>query len=140
MDASSSDQFAGRFVLTNTPQEVAALEVALTDALTARGYNETSAFAVKLSLQEALANAFKHGNADNPNTTVIVDYNVASDEVTLEIQDQGEGFDPGSVPDPTADENITIPAGRGIMLMRSFMTEVEFFPPGNRVRMTYIKP
>ena len=55
----------------------------------------------------------------------------------LEIEDEGEGFDPRSVPDPTTVENVEIPSGRGIILMRAFMTDVRFFPPGNRLRMTY---
>ncbi len=53
------------------------------------------------------------------------------------VQDEGVGFDPAAVPDPTRPENVDIPSGRGIMLMRAYMTEVEFDPPGNRVRMTY---
>jgi serine/threonine-protein kinase RsbW len=140
MNASSSDQFANRFVLTNSPEQVAALEQHVLDALQANGYNDTSTFAVKLALQEALTNAFKHGHNGNDQKNVLVDCTVSPEQVVLELQDQGDGFDPESVPDPTADENITIPAGRGIMLMRSFMSEVTFYPPGNRVRMVYHKP
>jgi serine/threonine-protein kinase RsbW len=58
----------------------------------------------------------------------------------IEVEDQGEGFDPRSVPDPTAEENIEIPSGRGIMLMRAYMTSVEYLPPGNRLRIVYDRP
>jgi len=60
--------------------------------------------------------------------------------IELEVTDEGEGFDPGSVPDPTAEENIEIPSGRGIMLMRAYMTSVEYVAPGNRLRIVYRKP
>jgi serine/threonine-protein kinase RsbW len=51
----------------------------------------------------------------------------------IEIEDEGEGFDPGDVPDPTADENLERPCGRGIHLMRAFMTSIEYLDRGNRV-------
>ena len=66
--------------------------------------------------------------------------NIERDVVRLEIEDQGEGFDPESVPDPTEQENVEIPSGRGLKLMRAFMTDVKIFPPGNRVEMKYIRP
>ena len=50
--------------------------------------------------------------------------------------DEGEGFDPGVIPDPRADENLEKPGGRGIMLMRAYMDEVAFNERGNEVRMT----
>jgi serine/threonine-protein kinase RsbW len=59
--------------------------------------------------------------------------------VAIVVEDEGVGFDPAAVPDPTRPENVDIPSGRGIMLMRAYMTEVEFDPPGNRVRMTFKK-
>jgi serine/threonine-protein kinase RsbW len=60
--------------------------------------------------------------------------------VELVVIDEGEGFDPGSVPDPTAEENIDIPSGRGIMLMRAYMSSVEYLHPGNRLRIFYSNP
>jgi len=55
----------------------------------------------------------------------------------IDVEDVGEGFDPDSVPDPTEQENLEIPSGRGIVLMKSFMSHIEYEPPGNRVRMTF---
>ena len=65
---------------------------------------------------------------------------VAADSIEIDIEDQGAGFDPETIPDPTAEENIEIPAGRGIVLMKSFMTDVTFHPPGNRVFMRFNRP
>mgnify|MGYP002021877954 CR=1 FL=1 len=56
------------------------------------------------------------------------------------IVDEGPGYDPDSVPDPTADENLTVASGRGLTLIRAFMTEVTVVAPGNRLEMTYVRP
>ena len=53
----------------------------------------------------------------------------------IAIRDEGHGFNPGDVPDPTAPENITLPYGRGLMLMNAYMDRVEFSPAGNEVTM-----
>ncbi len=140
MNASSSNQFTARHEVANDPARVHSIEQQLLEAMTERGYNETSAFAVRLALQEALSNAFQHGNNGEQDKLAIVTFQVNEREVIVEVEDQGNGFSPESVPDPTADENLTIPSGRGIMLMRSFMTDVQFIPPGNRVRMSYTNP
>ena len=57
--------------------------------------------------------------------------------IRVEVVDQGPGFNPEGVPDPTDEANLEVPSGRGIMLMRAYMTEVDYLPPGNRVRMVY---
>ena len=54
---------------------------------------------------------------------------------TIQIADQGGGFDPGALPDPTSDENLEKPCGRGVMLMRAYMDEIQYNPRGNSVRM-----
>jgi anti-sigma regulatory factor (Ser/Thr protein kinase) len=58
----------------------------------------------------------------------------------FEIEDQGPGFDPKAIPDPTDQFNIEMPSGRGVMLIKAYMTDVEYVPPGNKLRMTYRKP
>src|SRR5690606_27909228 len=55
------------------------------------------------------------------------------DCLIVEIADEGEGFDPSEVPDCTAEENLDRPSGRGIMLMKNFMSRVEYVDGGNRV-------
>lgn len=63
-----------------------------------------------------------------------------SREIVIGIEDKGPGFTVEDVPDPTLDENLTIPSGRGLMLIRSYMTEVRHNPSGNRVEMVYRRP
>jgi serine/threonine-protein kinase RsbW len=136
---SSNEPFSGRFVLNNRREDIESAERSLIEAVEQRSYDHSSCFAIRLALEEALSNAFKHGNKNDPNKVVRLECEVDRQVVVIDIQDEGEGFDPGSIPDPTAEENVEIPAGRGLTLMRAFMTEVNIAPPGNRVRMRFVK-
>lgn len=99
------------------------------------GYSEQAVFAVRLSVEEALTNAVKHGHKLDPNKCVEFVYEVNQDQISICITDQGPGFQPKEVPDPTADENLEKASGRGLMLMRAYMDEVSYNETGNQVRM-----
>lgn len=129
-----------RDVLPNRRDAIERASQDVIQALEAGSFDPTAVFAIRLALEEALTNAYKHGNREDPEKTVTLQCNIESRRVVIEVQDEGEGFDPGTVPDPTAEENIEIPSGRGIVLMQSFMTKVEYLPPGNKVRLVYEKP
>ncbi len=91
-----------------------------------------------MAVREAITNAIVHGNKEDENKSVEVTFNCGDRAVQIEITDQGEGFDPGHVPDPTAPENILKTSGRGNFLMRNFMDEVTWLPRpdgGTTVRM-----
>ena len=130
-------RFERTWELREQRESIEQVQAAVSGALEAAGYGEAAAFAIRLALEEALVNGFRHGNKGDPDKRVQVDCRIDPSTVVIEVQDEGEGFDPGSVPDPTAEENIEIPSGRGIMLMRAYMTSVEFVPPGNRLRIVY---
>ena len=98
-------------------------------------YSEASIFAIKLALEEGLANAIRHGNRFDPAKKVQVVFEVDDNRAIITITDQGPGFDPRVVPDPTTDENLEKPNGRGIMLMRAYMDEIRFNAQGNQVRI-----
>jgi serine/threonine-protein kinase RsbW len=92
--------------------------------------------AVELALDEALDNAVVHGNRMDRQKLVQVICRCESDRgISVVVKDQGEGFDPSAVPDPTAPENIGAEHGRGIWLMKSVMDEVSFERGGREVRM-----
>ena len=96
-------------------------------------FSARDTFGIRLSVDEAVTNAIKHGNCLSPDKTVRIDFRLNDQGVRIEIEDQGSGFCPADVPDPTADENLERPCGRGMMLMREFMTRVEYNPKGNLV-------
>ncbi|MHC5022640.1 MAG: ATP-binding protein [Planctomycetota bacterium] len=138
--SSTNEAFARRSLVHNRREEIDRLQTELLAAVESRGFDESGTFAIRLALEEALSNAFKHGNKDDPAKPVNVSVSIDAGSVVIDIEDQGDGFDPETVPDPTEEENVEIPAGRGLTLMRAFMTNVDIVPPGNRVRMIYERP
>ncbi len=96
-------------------------------------YLSRDVFGIRLALEEALVNAIKHGNRMDPDKRVQVDCQIGHQFIRIEIEDEGQGFDLDDVPDPTDDINLERPCGRGIMLMRHFLSTVEYNEVGNRV-------
>lgn len=129
--------FRQQFILTSAGDDVRSAQAALLAAIEKQSFDASSCFAVRLALEEALSNAFKHGNKNDPSKVVRLGCEIGRDRIVIDVEDEGEGFDPDSVPDPTEQENLEIPSGRGIVLMKSFMSQIEYEPPGNRVRMTF---
>lgn len=99
------------------------------------GWAERDVFGIHLSVEEALVNAIRHGNQLSPDKVVRFECAVSPQLLWIRISDQGEGFDPNDVPDPTDPEQLEIPSGRGIMLMRNFMSKVEYSNGGTTVTM-----
>lgn len=91
---------------------------------------------IELAYTEALANAVRHGNEDDPSKMVLIEYGLSWNHFYLSIEDEGSGFDRTDVNDPTSDENILRPGGRGLLLIRSLVTEVQFNSQGNRIMLT----
>lgn len=110
-------------------------EVRILADLAAHRYSEESIFAIKLALEEAITNAIKHGNKNDRSKRLVVKFVVDSRRVVIAVRDEGAGFAPESVPDPTATENLERPNGRGIMLMSAYMTRVLYNGEGNEVWM-----
>lgn len=105
------------------------------------GLKDAAIFAVRLAIEEAITNAFVHGHQNlSSDVPVIVEYKVSDGEIQIAIEDQGPGFTPDTLPDPTLIENLSKPFGRGVMLMKAYMTEVLYNPAGNRVKMRYLTP
>ncbi len=109
------------------------------EALQAARYGDRDIFSIKLALEEALVNAIKHGNQMDPDKHVRIAYAVTPDRFDVTITDEGPGFDPADVPDPTAPENLERPCGRGLLLIRNFMTEVTYQGKGNVVVMCKLR-
>ncbi len=99
------------------------------------GWSDGDVYAVRLALEEGITNAIRHGNQLDPNKQVTANCRLAAKRVWIEILDEGHGFDPERVPDPTEPENLERPGGRGLLLMRSYMTRVEYSPRGNHLVM-----
>ena len=90
---------------------------------------------LRVGLAEALANAMLYGNQRDPSKRVKVEVAIQDSTITARITDEGIGFDPLVVPDPTCPRNILKPDGRGIFLMRKLLDEVHFNDRGNSVTL-----
>ena len=94
-----------------------------------------------LGIREAVANAVRHGNREDPSKDVEITFEQRNNLALIRVVDHGEGFDPEALPDPLAPENLMRPSGRGILLMRAYADEVDFsFTEGTRVEMRKLLP
>lgn len=89
----------------------------------------------RVSLTEALSNAMLYGNRKDPHKRVRVEIIVGDVELIARVTDEGMGFDPTEIPDPTSPDNIEKAGGRGLFLMRELMDEVHFNERGNQVTL-----
>lgn len=96
-------------------------------------------FHVQMALEEAIVNAIEHGNKRDLSKSVLVQFRLLDDRAEIRIVDEGDGFNPVTLPDPTEDERLDQPRGRGVHLIKSLMTEVEYNSKGNEVRMVKLK-
>jgi serine/threonine-protein kinase RsbW len=99
------------------------------------GFDEESTFAIRISLEEAIVNAIRHGNRLDATKAVRVESDVNPVRADITVEDEGAGFERGDIPDPTHEENLCRPNGRGILLIESYMTHAEWDRGGRRVRM-----
>lgn len=98
-------------------------------------YSMRDIFALRLSLEEAITNAIRHGNGNDLSKLVTVIADVSEIKIRVVVSDQGEGFIPEAVPDPTADDFIERPCGRGLMLMKAYLDFVEYSDGGRKITM-----
>ena len=99
------------------------------------GFTTDTAFAIRIALEEAMVNAIKHGNRLDPGKKVHVESRITPRRAEITIEDEGPGFDRGAIPDPTAEDNLDKPSGRGILLIEAYMDGVEWSRGGRRLRM-----
>lgn len=125
----------GDTVIPSDPSEVRRVQEHIEGLLRERQAPEEDLFGIKLALEEALVNAIKHGNQMDRSKKVRIVYRLLADRFEVRISDEGSGFDPNDLADPTDAENLDRPCGRGLLLMRHYMTEVCHRAPGNSVSM-----
>jgi len=104
--------------------------------LASHEWGQHDIFGVHLAMEEALVNAIKHGNRCDSSKSIHVICELSHERLQVKIRDEGAGFDPDAVPDCTKQDRLEMPCGRGVLLMRSFMSSVEFHDNGNCVVMT----
>ena len=106
-------------------EEMTAVHSLVEDAV--REYNLTDELAhwIELSISESMINAIQHGNKADPSKTATLRISSTGDHIEIIVEDQGCGFKLDKVADPTDTANLLKPSGRGILIIRSFMDEVD---------------
>lgn len=112
--------------LSSRFENIEVAERALLDLCRRAGWPSEDDYWLTTALREAVANAIRHGNQQDPKRLVRLEYSVHDSNVRISVEDEGSGFDPADVPNPTDAENLLRPSGRGIFYMRQFMSHVEF--------------
>lgn len=90
---------------------------------------------LRVAVGEAVSNAILYGNRENPDKRVSIEVDIGADDVRITVSDEGDGFDPSAVADPTTEANRRRSQGRGIFLLRTLMDEVRYNEKGNRVTL-----
>jgi serine/threonine-protein kinase RsbW len=103
------------------------------------GWDGRDLFAVEMALAESLTNAIRHGNRNDESKFVQVECRASPERFWMRVEDEGVGFRPEKVPDCTADENLERCGGRGLALIKAYMTSVQYNDRGNCVTMERIR-
>lgn len=123
--------FDGHRIRLNLPSSFELLELVqvLSDRLSVlAGLDEDATHWIGVAVRESVINAIKHGNREDRDKQVTVEFllepRAKPQQFTVEVSDEGEGFDPEQIANPLDPENILKSSGRGIFFMRSFMDDV----------------
>jgi anti-sigma regulatory factor (Ser/Thr protein kinase) len=119
------------------PSAIPLVTDGVTHVLQEKGWPESDVMAVELALQEAVANAIRHGCQSDPSQQLQCSVSIGeSGEVVITVRDRGAGFDPSQVPNPLDPANLLKSSGRGIFLINGLMDEVRFADGGRELQMT----
>ena len=125
-------------LLDSSLESVDAAENAVLEVAQEIGFDEDDTHALGMAVRESMVNAVAHGNRYNSRKKVHLRVSKATDHLTIVIEDEGDGFDLQSLPDPLADENLLRQSGRGLLLIQAFVDEFQIRrlePNGTEVRM-----
>ena len=131
--------WTSRVTFPSRPGAHAAHMDEILDQLKCLGWAGRDFFGIEIALEESLSNAIRHGNRSDESKRVVVDCKMSPQRFWLRVRDEGGGFEPGAVPDCTADENLECPGGRGLALIKAYMTRVEHNKRGNCLTMEKVR-
>lgn len=128
-----------RLTIESRISNLTVVENALDAVTNEIGLNKENYGKVMVSTLEAVNNAIVHGNKSDPAKNVDIEISFNKDELQIKVTDEGKGFNPWNIPDPTKPENIEALNGRGVFLMSKLSDSIEFSEQGNSVKMTFKK-
>ena len=120
----------------NYIEEMDRVTATILTAMDVTGYSDERIRKMKIVLTELLVNAIIHGNNRDASKNVVIGHTIDRKTMVISIMDEGSGFDPSSIPDPTLPENLEKPCGRGLFIVRHYVDSIEFNETGNRVTIS----
>jgi serine/threonine-protein kinase RsbW len=123
--------------IESTIENLRIVENAIDEATTLIGISQDNYGKILVSAMEAVNNAILHGNRSNPDKFVEIEISSKENQLEIIVTDEGKGFKPESVPDPTTPENIEALNGRGIYLMSHLADKIKYSERGNSVTMVF---
>ncbi len=138
--STTQQSFSHEEVIRSHIDEVVRIEPTLIQIASKVGLPEERQPLFIVVVTEALSNAILHGNKQDPQKLVRLHFYTHPDPPTLivKVRDEGEGFDPASLPDPTTEGNLLQESGRGVFLMRNLADAVEFKEGGRCVELHFL--
>src|SRR2546423_9927738 len=121
---SASQEGTFELTIASDPCEVQRIQDHIEGQLKQHLFEDRDIFSIRLALEEALVNAIKHGNQLDRSKKVHIQCAIQKGRFEIGIADEGPGFNPEEVPDPLCEENLERPCGRGLFLIRHYMTDV----------------
>jgi serine/threonine-protein kinase RsbW len=137
MTALTESELHEAMTLPSTLSTVEAIEAKTAEFAQKAGFDEDTVSQIAMISREAAANAVLHGNRKDPGKQVRARFGLTAEALSIQVADEGTGFDPAAVPDPLSPEGLLKPSGRGIFLMRAIMDEVHFrqLSPGTEITL-----
>lgn len=126
-----------RIAINSKVENIAVIERAIDEICAEHGINEEHYGNILIAITEGVNNAITHGNRENPDAQVVVEFETNNGTLLCRITDEGPGFDYENVPDPTSPENIEKPNGRGVFLMRHLSDDIQFEDNGAVVELSF---
>ncbi len=123
--------------LSSTFEELERLEPFVNELQEWAKFKENDFNRIMLALSEAVNNAILHGNQQDPDKEVDINTKLETGTLTISVQDEGDGFDPGSIPDPLKEENLLNEGGRGVYLIEQYADSVNFSKGGTKITFTF---
>ncbi len=133
--ADLSSHFPESYSIPSDAREAGRVRELIADRLRQSGYAGEDILDIVQALEEAVVNAIKHGNQCDCRKRLRIAFCVGNDCFEVCVEDEGKGFNPDAVPNPVTEARLELPCGRGLLMMRHYMSEVRHVFPGNAVVM-----
>jgi len=131
----SSDDRSLQVSLPSTLESYHGFVQSILEHLEELGWKHSDLFAIHMALEESISNAIRHGNKEDPAKRVAIECELSSVRFWIRVCDEGPGFDPKQVPDCCDPDRLEVAGGRGLTLMRAYMTRMEYNDRGNCLTM-----